>query len=75
MVDYVYQSPSHKEETVKKFILLILFFMIGFMVIGCMATMSPEQRSMPAGNMPPPPEVYNPSCMSSYSSCPIPPLR
>jgi len=49
----------------KKFILLILFFMIGFMVIGCMATMSPEQRSMQ--------DVYN-QCMSSYTAC-IRPLR
>jgi len=44
MLDYVSQSPSHKEETMKKSICIAVAFMLMLIFIGCSATMTPEQR-------------------------------
>ena len=41
---YVPQYPSHKEEMMKKFIFIIVAFMLMLIFIGCFATMTPEQR-------------------------------
>ena len=43
-IDYVPQYPSHKEEMMKKFIYIIVAFMLMLIFIGCFATMTPEQR-------------------------------
>jgi len=44
MLDYVSQSPNHKEETMKKFICIAVAFMLMLIFIGCSTTMTPEQR-------------------------------
>jgi cbb3-type cytochrome oxidase subunit 3 len=44
LVDYVSQYPNHKEEIMKKFIFIIVAFMLMLIFIGCFATMTPEQR-------------------------------
>ncbi len=43
MIYYVPQYPSHKEEMMKKFIFIIVAFMLMLIFVGC-ATMTPEQR-------------------------------
>jgi hypothetical protein len=43
-IDYVSQYPNHKEEMMKKFIFIIVAFMLMLIFIGCFATMTPEQR-------------------------------
>ena len=44
MLDYVSQSPNHKEETMKKFISITVVFMLILIFIGCSSTMTSEQR-------------------------------
>jgi len=44
MLDYVSQSPSHKEETMKKSICIAVAFMLMLIFIGCSATTTSEQR-------------------------------
>jgi hypothetical protein len=41
---YVPQPLNNKEEMMKRLISLILFLVVVFIVIGCFATMTPEQR-------------------------------
>jgi hypothetical protein len=77
---YIPESPDNKEEMMKRFMTLILFLMIVFTVIGCFATMSPEERKelydlqKSVGDKPwvgsfESPEARNLSCISSFSSC------
>ena len=42
-IDHVSQYPNHKEEMMKKFIFIIVAFMLMLIFVGC-ATMTPEQR-------------------------------
>ena len=44
MLDYVFQSPNHKEEAMKKFICIAVAFMLMLIFIGCSATTTSEQR-------------------------------
>ena len=44
VIVYVPQSPNNKEEIMKRLVVLILFLMMVFIVVGCFATMTPEER-------------------------------
>jgi len=44
LIYYLSQYPNHKEEMMKKFIFIIVAFMLMLIFIGCFATMTPEQR-------------------------------
>ncbi len=44
LIYYVSQYPNRKEEMMKRFIYIIVAFILMLLFIGCFATMTPEQR-------------------------------